>query len=53
MGVYILTYVNRQAPIVTDPYCNTVHVGLSSWRYYLDAGPNSRAQRMAKSFSDA
>ncbi|KAI0965576.1 hypothetical protein F4678DRAFT_467435 [Xylaria arbuscula] len=52
-GIYLLGHTNREAPIVADPYCQAVHVGLSTWRYYLDLEPNSRALRVAKPFFNA
>ncbi|KAI0445001.1 hypothetical protein F4803DRAFT_509829 [Xylaria telfairii] len=53
IGVYLLLDTNREAPIVADPYCNAVHVGLSSWRYYLDLEPENRTLRIVKSFFNA
>ncbi|KAI0523938.1 hypothetical protein F5B22DRAFT_592554 [Xylaria bambusicola] len=53
VGVYLLTHTDREAPIVASPYCNAVHVGLSTWRYYLDLDPNSRALRIVKAFFNA
>ncbi|KAI1302610.1 hypothetical protein F5Y03DRAFT_361266 [Xylaria venustula] len=53
IGVSLLFYTNREAPIVADPYCNAVHVGLSTWRYYLDLEPESRVLRIVKSFFNA
>ncbi|KAI0804299.1 hypothetical protein GGR55DRAFT_328383 [Xylaria sp. FL0064] len=53
VGVYLLTHTNREAPFVADPYCNAVHVGLSTWRYYMDLDLNDRTLRIVKAFLNA
>ncbi|KAJ8128063.1 hypothetical protein O1611_g5571 [Lasiodiplodia mahajangana] len=53
VGLRLLTLANREAPIVADPFCNAVHVGLSPWRYYLDLDINNRALRIARSYFNA
>ncbi|KAI6084199.1 hypothetical protein F4821DRAFT_243429 [Hypoxylon rubiginosum] len=38
--------IDRQAPVVADMNCNAVHVGLSTWRYYLDLNDNVPAKTL-------
>ncbi|OTB10255.1 hypothetical protein K445DRAFT_256410 [Daldinia sp. EC12] len=45
--------VNREAPLVADLTCNAVHVGLSTWRYYLDVDEYARALRIITSWFNA
>ncbi|KAI1358582.1 hypothetical protein F5Y08DRAFT_333008 [Xylaria arbuscula] len=51
LGIYLLNHSNPEAPVVVDTYCQAVHVGLSTWRYYLDVDQETRALRLAKLFS--
>ncbi|KAI0452597.1 hypothetical protein F5B21DRAFT_515961 [Xylaria acuta] len=53
VGAYLLTHRNCEAPLVANAYCNAVHVGLSTWRYYLDVDLDERVLRIAKSFLSA
>ncbi|KAK7754238.1 hypothetical protein SLS62_003816 [Diatrype stigma] len=54
VSVKLLTLVDREAPLVADQRCNVVHVGISTWRYYLDLNlDGGRAIRIAKSWFNA
>ncbi|KAI2624646.1 hypothetical protein GGS26DRAFT_564537 [Hypomontagnella submonticulosa] len=51
--IKLSTTVNREAPVVADMECTAVHVGLSTWRYYLDLSIYARALRIAEAWFNA
>ncbi|KAI1460121.1 hypothetical protein F4805DRAFT_418213 [Annulohypoxylon moriforme] len=53
--ISLLSVMDRDAPVVVDMNCTVVHVGLSTWRYYLDLSDDvgARSLRIAKAWFNA